>query len=377
MKAPYTGLTWDHPRGFNALHAAAQSSGLIEWQAQPLEGFESAPIARLCEQYDLVVLDHPHLGEALATNCLKPLDQVFSAADLARIADNSVGPSYASYHMAGHQWALPLDAATQVMVRRADLLPGSEPRTWNQVIALAEQGTRVALSLAGPHALLTFLSIAAAIDPDCEQHEVGRWLDRTVAGEAWQILATLAGHVSPATFDLNPIELLKAMARGDEIALCPLVYGYVNYAKATLAKPLTFTNAPSLGASGLPGSIVGGTGIAVSSRCRINEALRAHLLWLLNEVTQRHFIPAHAGQPSALASWKDAHLNCIWGDFYINTLNTLRYARIRPRHAGFIAFQARAAAWLREALTNGYGTERTLDVLYALFRDSHSERTAP
>ncbi len=69
-------LTWDHPRGYNALAAAAKlsetaNSGLdIHWDKQPLEGFESHPIADLCARYDLVVLDHPHVGEAISGNCL-------------------------------------------------------------------------------------------------------------------------------------------------------------------------------------------------------------------------------------------------------------------------------------------------------------------
>lgn len=69
-------LTWDHPRGYNALVAAAKlpeviSSGLaISWDKQPLEGFESHPIADLCARYDLVVLDHPHVGEAVGGDCL-------------------------------------------------------------------------------------------------------------------------------------------------------------------------------------------------------------------------------------------------------------------------------------------------------------------
>jgi len=46
--AQYCGLTWDHPRGYNALAAAAEASGgLLHWDKQPLEGFESHPIGEL------------------------------------------------------------------------------------------------------------------------------------------------------------------------------------------------------------------------------------------------------------------------------------------------------------------------------------------
>src|SRR5699024_9771438 len=126
----------------------------------------------------------------------------------------------------------------------------------------------------------------------------------------------------------------------------------------------------------VPGSIIGGTGIAISSRCDVNDALRAHLQWLLEDGTQTRFIPDHAGQPSALVSWRDPALNRAWGGFYANTLNTLQHARIRPRHDGFVALQTRASAWLREALVQGHDAPRTLDSLDALFRDSHERRSA-
>ena len=61
----FRGLTWDHPRGYDALAEAARrvnagrSAPLITWDRQPLEGFESAPITDLTARYDLVVLDTP------------------------------------------------------------------------------------------------------------------------------------------------------------------------------------------------------------------------------------------------------------------------------------------------------------------------------
>src|SRR3546814_15973390 len=70
------GLTWDHPRGYNALAAAAATSAdcELDWDKQPLEGFEAHPIADLCARYDLVVLDHPQVGEAVAAGCLQPVE---------------------------------------------------------------------------------------------------------------------------------------------------------------------------------------------------------------------------------------------------------------------------------------------------------------
>src|SRR5690606_321641 len=102
----------------------------IQWDKQPLEGFESHPIADLCARYDLVVLDHPHVGEAVVGNCLHSLESVFGGDVVDKLAAQSIGPSLSSYRYAGSHWALPLDAATQVMALRGDLVASVPPQTW-------------------------------------------------------------------------------------------------------------------------------------------------------------------------------------------------------------------------------------------------------
>ena len=91
------GLTWDHPRGRAPLAAAAERwAGEIEitWAAQPLEGFESTPIPELALSYDLIVLDHPHLGEAVAAGCLVPVADLLGDEAVARIAAATVGAAW-------------------------------------------------------------------------------------------------------------------------------------------------------------------------------------------------------------------------------------------------------------------------------------------
>ncbi|NOZ32614.1 MAG: carbohydrate ABC transporter substrate-binding protein, partial [Alphaproteobacteria bacterium] len=125
----FKGLTWDHPRGYDALAEAARrvntgrSTALVSWEKQPLAGFESAPIGELAAAYDLLVLDHPHIGEAVAENCLIPLETLFAPDILAKWAAQTVGPAFASYRWGGKSWAVPLDVATQVMSRRRDSVP--------------------------------------------------------------------------------------------------------------------------------------------------------------------------------------------------------------------------------------------------------------
>lgn len=368
------GLTWDHPRGYNALAAASRrpelaESGLaITWDKQPLEGFESHPIADLCARYDLVVLDHPHVGEAVGSNCLRPLEEVFGTETIAQLGADSIGPSLASYRFAGRHWALPLDAATQVLACRADLLGQPAPVLWDDVLRLSDSTGKVALSLAGPHAALSFLSIAAAFgEPPAEKDP-----DLLVSGETgtavYDLMRALAGRSPISVRDLNPIGILGHMSGHDDVILCSLVYGYVNYAAPGQGTAITFHDAPRQKAGGRPGSTLGGTGIGISRRCTVTPELKQHLLWLMGNEAQVGFIPRHEGQPSKRSAWHDAGVNARWGHFYDNTAATLEQAYVRPRHDGYIEFQGKASALLRQSFDDGAAAAGVLNQLQDLYR---------
>lgn len=363
-KTSFVGLTWDHPRGRTALQSAQEHATAhdvdLRWEVQPLEGFESAPLDALAERYDLIVMDHPHLGDALATSCVQPMDDVVGADALADIARRTVGPSLASYRLGGSTWALPLDAATQVSARRADLM-GDEPRSWADVVAQAERHP-VALSLSGPHAYLTFASVCASFGAPLERGAAASIVDTSVGIRAIELLRDLGRRSADGSASQNPIALLDRMTSTDEIAYIPLVFGYVNYAVRRRERAVTYGPAPE-GLDGVPGSTIGGTGIAVSARTTVTDGLRRHLLWLLGDEAQRGHIPWHEGQPSARAAWDDAAVNEPVSDFYRRTRLTIDTAWVRPRFAGFAPLQTELSRVLREAVA---GTEPAVDVLARL-----------
>jgi multiple sugar transport system substrate-binding protein len=356
----YRGLTWDHPRGYNALAAAAarfdeNRDGIaIAWDKQPLKGFESHPIADLCARYDLVVLDHPQIGEAVTAGCLVPMEDIFGAGEIAAIARETIGPCLSSYRYAGKHWALPLDAATQVMAFARDTLGEEPPTTWDEVIRLSECRP-VALSVAGPHAILSLFSIATSLGAAPAEADPEILVSETIGVEALDHIATMNARMPAAARRLNPIRLLRAIAEGDAIALCPLVYGYVNYASPSKpgTPPLAFGNAPRAEKGGRPGSTLGGTGIGISRRCEITPTLVDHLRWLMSAEAQTNFIPRHDGQPSRRSAWRDPNVNANWGGFYDATAETVERAYVRPRHVGYIAFQTEASALIRDGLSAG------------------------
>lgn len=369
-------LTWDHPRGYNALAAASRreeviASGLdIQWEKQPLEGFESHPIADLCARYDLVVLDHPHVGEAVNGDCLLSLESVFGEEVLEKLGADSIGPSLSSYRYSGQHWALPLDAATQVMASRADLLDGDMPETWDGIVELSKATGKVALSLAGPHAALSFLSIAAAFGEPPAEADPDVLVSARTGQLVYELLAELASRSPKSVAEKNPIGILAHMTEEADVVLCPLIYGYVNYSSPSKGRKITFGNAPRRVPGGRPGSTLGGTGIGISKRCVPSPELKAHLLWLMGRDAQISFIPVHDGQPSRREAWHDQGVNSRWGGFYENTADTLEQAYVRPRHDGYIAFQGKASALLREAFETRAAASGVLARLQDLYQSS-------
>lgn len=365
----YTGLTWDHPRGYAALDhlagvAQADGSLRLHWDRHSLEGFEASPIGALAARYDLIVLDHPHVGEALAEDCLVPLDEIFSADELAAWATQSIGATAASYVYGGRAWALPLDAATQVAVAHPGLPAQETPQTWDDVIALAGR-RRVCLSLAGPHAILSFFSIAAAHGDTPGRSDPARLFTGAGAEQAWAVFSELHALADTALAACNPIGILHAMRTQGAADYCPLVYGYVNYALPQgEGTPLRFAEAPA-GPAGR-GSTLGGTGVAISRRAQITPELKAHLATLMSLQAQCRDIPAHAGQPSARDAWTDPAVDAAAGGFYRATRETIEAACVRPRHAGYIAFQTAAAEVVRTALDARWPALRLLDTLQSL-----------
>jgi multiple sugar transport system substrate-binding protein len=362
------GLTWDHPRGAANLRAAARlpewSELGMEWHTQPLEGFESASLERLAADYDLLVIDHPHLGAAEESGALRDLADLFARDELDRWRSDTVGASFDSYRLDGSQWALPVDAATQVAAYRPSRLdPAELPATWPEVAELART-RRVALSLAGPHALLGFASICVALG-ERPGEEPDRFVSEPTAAAALEVMRACGSGPLAETIGDNPIALLERMSGDpspDGIDYCPLVYGYVGYSGARVR----FADVPA--GPGGRGSTLGGTGIALSRRCDPTPRLLDFVRWLMSPDAQAGFIPAHEGQPALRAAWTDEAVDRRAHRFYRDTLATIETAWVRPRFDGFIGFQSAASARIREHLVGEADAEHTINLLDAEYR---------
>ena len=268
------GVTWDHPRGIGGARAAAEAFAVerpdvrVTWEPRSLQAFADEPVEELARRYDLIVLDHPSVGEAAEREAVVALDAYLDDTFLADQDANSVGRSAESYVWGGHRWALALDAAAQVSAFREDLLGDHAiPETWDEVLALATavraEGRWVAMPSIPVDAICAFLAMCAALGEEpCREDRV---VSREIGREAATTLAGVLTVAHPESRSLNPPRTFARMATTDEIVYVPLAFGYVNHATASDGShALGFAGGPA-GQDGRPRGTLGGAGIAVSA----------------------------------------------------------------------------------------------------------------
>lgn len=375
------GMTWNHPRGYDPMVACSrlwqEKTGVsIEWEKRSLQDFESFSVEELARAYDLIVIDHPHVGQITSEKCLAPLDVAGREAEREALAKASVGRSYPSYSWQGRQWAFPIDAAAQVQAWRPDLIDAA-PKIWTEVLELAQQG-RVLLPLRPPHSLMCFFTLAADLGRPCTVDGSGDLVDPETGKTVFEILREIAAFVDPECPTMDPIAVFEKMAEaGSGIACAPLIYGYVPYATAGFRpNRLFFCDMPSVGCNGPVGSALGGTGIAVSAFSTAAKEAIDFAYWIASGEVQRGPYAAAGGQPGHAAAWEDEAVNAATGDFYRGTRATLEGAWVRPRHNGYMAFQQAASDCINEGLAGRQDARLVVADINRLFRESFPRRSA-
>lgn len=367
------GMTWNHPRGVDPLiaHAARwqrEHGVAIVWEARSLEDFEAFPLDELAATYDLMVIDHPHVGMAEASGCLLPFDESRAGAFRAQ----TVGCSHETYHYRGHQWALAIDAATQVAARRAGAVD-AWPTAWSEVLDLARAG-RVLWPLAPVHAMMSFYTLGANAGSPCAV-EGDRLIDRAAGERTLAVMRELALLVPAECFAMNPIAVFERMAVDDRYVYSPLIYGYVSYAAdGCRATRIEFGDIAGQTRGEVRGSALGGTGIAVSAKTRHRAEAVEIAYDLASPQTQRTLYASSGGQPAHRAAWKDDAVNAPTHDFYRDTIATLEAAYVRPRFDGYIAFQQIAGELVTQDLRGLIEPGETIDRINTAFAEAQRKR---
>ncbi|HEX5936574.1 MAG TPA: extracellular solute-binding protein [Actinomycetota bacterium] len=339
------GITWDHPRGWGGVRAAAEAyrelrpDVRVTWETRSLQAFADQPVEELSGREDLIVLDHPSIGEAIAAGAIRRLDGLVDDAFLEEQRRSSVGRSYESYTWDGGQWALPIDAAAQVAAYRADLLESAGaavPRTWEEVSELAASGVGVAIAAIPVDVICGFLGICRSLGAEPFAPGDGV-VPSEVGAEALRILRDAVAGSHPATATWNPPAVLQRLAKGD-LVYTPLAFGYVNYARPGFAgAPVRFAPSPSAGNG--PSGTLGGAGLAVSTSSAHAEEACAYAAFVASPAVQRGVYVDGGGQPGHRGAWTDRAVDHAAGGFFADLLPALDVAYLRPRFDGFLGFQ--------------------------------------
>ena len=360
MTVQLRGITWDHERGRASIEAAsrayAQSHDVsIEWHSRSLQAFADQGLESLTADYDLLVIDHPHIPEAAEAGLL---------AELPDGADRDfVGRSAETYRWRGHRYGLAIDAAAQVAAYRPDLV-GTPPRTWAEVLDLAAEG--VVLWPSKPiDAFASTFTLTSGLQRRDAGH--GRFGEPEAFAAAWDLLGRLRDLVPEPCLQMNPIQVADQLAGADQYAYAPLLYGYTNYARAGFRDHLLrWTDIPEV--DGAPrGSMLGGAGIAVSARATDLGAAVEFATWVAQGEVQRGVYTRSGGQPGHLAAWEDPELDALTAGFFSGTRRTLDLASLRPRHPGYMAVQDAACARVHRGLVDREGPAPVLADLDQMF----------
>ncbi len=355
-----SGITWKHRRAIEPLVAASAayrgSTGIaVEWTVRSLGDFEHQPLHEAARTADLVVFDHPFCGVVAASGCFAPLTG--RIADLSR-ADLFIGASLDSYRYHGELWGAPIDGACNHAVFRRDLLPNPEavPGTWADVICLARElaprGRRLALGANSHHGLIAVAALCANLGKTWPNGaRIDFHPDPAALAEAIDALREVLAFAPAECLDWNSIAVHEAMMARDDLAYCPIVYGFAVY--GTPAPALSFGPFPGIAQPHDRGGVIGGAAVGLSATCRDPEEALSYLAFLMQPDTQRDIFAAHSGQPARIEAWTDEAIDRRFAGYFSGVGPTLGKAVLRPRFVGYQQFEKRAGdrmeAMLRSA----------------------------
>jgi multiple sugar transport system substrate-binding protein len=371
------GITWGHSRGLTPLLAAAQRYAelqpnvTINWKKRTLQEFADFPLEKLVNDYDLLIIDHPWVGRAAATNSVLPLDEYLPAAYLQNQSSNTVGESHISYYYQNHQWALAIDAATPAASYRADLFKqngAAVPDTWDELLALAKTG-KVAIPSIPIDSLMNFYMFCIALgeEPFGSKEQV---VSKEIGVQALQTMHSLYSLIDKKLFSCNPIAVAELMSNTNDYWYCPFAYCYSNYPRLGYAKyPLTYANLVHFGNKRLR-STIGGTGLAVSSFTKHKKEAIDYAAWICSEECQSTFYVQHGGQPGHLAAWTNNLANVLTNGFFHDVLPVMKNGYMRPRYNGYLHFQDHAGDPVQEYLMKGGNPENVLKEIDRIYQHS-------
>ena len=372
------GMTWDHARGYDPMIATSKeyskknSDIEILWDKRSLQAFADRPIELMAHDYDFIVIDHPHVGEASSKKLLYNFSLAKNYSNqLEELSKRSVGMSHASYHFNNGQYALAIDAATPVAAYRPDLLDNI-PSNINDVILLAEKN-KVLWPLNPVFCITYFNSIAANWGMPINTPEK-HFIDKKIGIEILILMKKLTKLLPQECLKMDPIQTLDFMSENNDKIYSPMLYGYVNYSREGFRKNrIKFDDMPSFETSSkinCKGSQIGGTGLAISAFSKNIDLALDYAFWVASKDCQSSLFYFSGGQPGHLDAWKNNQINEDSLNFFLSTLKTMEKGWVRPRYNGYMYFQDVAGSIINDFLNSDDKEEIIIDKLINEFEKS-------
>ena len=197
-------------------------------------------------------------------------------------------------------------------------------------------------------------------------------VDRDVGRDVLGMMGEIVSLLDRRCLALDPIGIYEWMGRtADGPSYSPFGYGYSNYSRNGYCRfPLVFANAPGIGGNGPRGTVIGGTGIAVSASSPHCDLAAAFAFWIAGAECQSGLFFDAGGQPGNAAAWDSDHCNAASRNFFRNTRETLETSWLRPRHEGYMGFQDRGGDIVHDFLRGAATDNATLDALQAAYEES-------
>ena len=366
------GMTWDHSRGFDPMIATSKNfqeihnnKVRIEWDKRPLQAFADRPIEDMTDEYDMIVIDYPHVGEVASKGLLQNLDLPQYTSQIEKLKKQSVGKSHQSYFIDNKQWALAIDAASQTACYRDDLI-GSYPLNWNALISLAKNN-RVLWPLKPVHALSSFYSIYNNLTVELDPIQKD-FIDKNYGVKALTMMKAVSNELIKDCLKMDPIQTAELMTETNDFYYCPYIYGFSNYSRKNYRKNiLKYIDVMNLSGKGPAGTHLGGTGIAISNVSKNKDLALEYAFWIASAECQKSLFYESGGQPGNSIAWEDEKINLETNDFFRATRKTLELAWVRPRHNGYMDFQDKSGNLINEYLQSETTAESVCEKLCDMY----------
>lgn len=379
MSISLKGITWSHSRGFTSIVAVSQRfSELhpdveITWEKRSLQEFADAPLENLAKSYDLLIIDHPWAGFAAKHGILLPLNEYLPTDYLKDQEENSVGKSHISYNFEGFQSALAIDAATPIAVYRPDLLSNDEvPSTFDDVLSLAKKN-KVIYAGIPLNLLMDFYMFCNTMDDSFFSED--RFVSKETGTTVLELMRELASYCTKDIFNWDPIQVHEVLSSKNDYSYCPFAYGYTNYSRNGYCEHLLKATDVVTWNDKLLKTVLGGTGLAISSQCEHKDQAVAFAKYAASPEIQKTLFFDNGGQPGHRAAWTDTETNRRCMDFFKDTLKTLDASYLRPRYSGYLYFQDHAGDYIQDYVMNSGNVDDTLNKLQQLYETSRKERS--